>query len=707
MADFILQATLSNLIVSAMLAAIAWYIQKRHQAAPLANLLWIMVLLKMVTPPLFDIPLLEVEAIAGADSSAAIVPAASELENLSPADVTLENLTAAESAPSFWLLNHLPLLGYTWIVASAALLALSLYRIIKFHVCLRRQLSPPPAQLTRMLCQTADAIGLGRLPRMAITQANISPFVWWSGGRPLIVIPRLAIDGLSREELRLILAHELAHVKRHDFYVRWLEWLSGLALWWNPVLWVARRQLRTTEEIACDAMVIQSLRPTRQKYARSLLNMAELLTASTLRPPAVASAINSGGMLEQRLTMIITQTNRKLSGRACLAVFMLAIGILPLGLVYAQDYEAIQKRLGQAVKAGEISRGQAGAMLDALKGERGRDARQDSDQDMEARKNRYIEGVKKIEEMVKEGKVSKEDAEKRLGQMRARMFPSKDGAKDSKRAKGRSNADQEMEYSKREYMAAAEKIERMFKEGKVSKEDAEKRLDQMRKKMFPERGTTKAKIGYPLRDKNTEEASKREYMAAAEKIEAMVKEGKVSKEDAEKRLGQMRARMFPSKGKAQDKPQDRGKAKNKAKVDADMDARKQRYMEGVRYMEGAVKAGRLSKEDAEKRLIELRKAMFPEAGKKSKLDPKKPKTDADMEAKKRGYMERVRRIEAAVEAGQVSKENAEKRLIELRKALFPETGDQAGEKANEKANSESDEKANGQRRRRLLRRNGG
>ena len=51
MADFILQATLSNLLVSAILAAIAWFIQKRYRAASLANLLWIMVLIKMITPP--------------------------------------------------------------------------------------------------------------------------------------------------------------------------------------------------------------------------------------------------------------------------------------------------------------------------------------------------------------------------------------------------------------------------------------------------------------------------------------------------------------------------------------------------------------------------------------------------------------------------------------------------------------------------------
>ncbi|MCH2179884.1 MAG: hypothetical protein MK106_13880 [Mariniblastus sp.] len=63
MADFLFQATLSNLIVSSLLAIAAYFIQRRYQAARLANVLWIMVVIKMVTPPLHPIALLAVEPI--------------------------------------------------------------------------------------------------------------------------------------------------------------------------------------------------------------------------------------------------------------------------------------------------------------------------------------------------------------------------------------------------------------------------------------------------------------------------------------------------------------------------------------------------------------------------------------------------------------------------------------------------------------------
>ena len=637
MADFILQATLSNLLVSAILAAIAWFIQKRYRAASLANLLWIMVLIKMITPPLFAIPLLEVGAIAAHNPVA--VPAAAELEDHLVANTTTDSRPVPESAAGTRGPVWLPGLAYAWVLISALLLAISLLRVIRFHYCLQRQLLPATEALSKLVRQVANQIGIRRLPRVVISQANLSPFVWWTGGRPLVVIPQLAIEGLAGDELRLIVAHELAHVKRRDYYVRWLEWLSGIALWWNPVLWVARRQLRTTEEIACDAMVVETIGAPRQQYARSLLNMAELLTTSTLRPPAVASAINSGGILEKRLTMIVSQTNLKLSNWMCLAVFLLAIGVLPIGLVYAQDYEAVQKRLVEAVKSGEISRAQAGAMLETLKGTD--KAKRGGDRDMEALRRRYQEGARRIEAAVEAGEVSKEDAEKRLIEMRKAMFPTPD------QDKAKRGNDPDMEALKRRYQEGARRIEAAVEAGKVSKEDAEKRLIEMRKAMFPETGT-KSK----LRD-------------------------------------------------------NKSKTKN-GKEMASLEARKKIFQQSEKIILDAVKSGKVSEKDAKKRLGQMRADMFPEFEDKSKGGNNKDKAgkekvDRQMEGKKNRYMKAAAGIEAEVKAGKISKEDAEKRLGEMRKAMFPETNAKADDQADPKA----DEKADGQRRRRLFRRNGG
>ena len=601
MADFILHATLSNLLVSALLAAVAWIIQQRYQSATLANLLWVMVLLKMVTPPLFALPLLEVTSIAGHNSSstlAAGMPTTLPQDSLSVTNgaglPALTTQPAAEPVPwPAWF-------GSAWLVVSALLLVLSLVQILRFHAYLKRQLLPAPKSLLRLGRHVARQVGINRLPRIATTRANISPFVWWSGGRPLVVVPRLAIDGLSKDDLQMVLAHELIHLKRGDHYIRWLEWLTGLTLWWNPVLWVARRQLRTTEEIACDGLVIQSLRATPRNYAGSLLNMAELLTTSTTRPPSVASAINSGGTLEKRLTMILKPTTTKLSAWVTLTVVATAASLFPLGLVYAQDYEAIQKRLGQAVKSGEISRAEAGVMLQALK-EAGKVRQEKTSPDKE-----YAQAVERLKAAVEAGKVTEDQAEQRLKMMAERL-----------RERGQPKTERGVEAKKREYMAAAEKIEWMVKEGKVSKADAEKRLSQMRKKMFPERTTPELKIGVPA-TKEAEEIRKKRYMEGVRKMEAAVEAGEVSKEAANKRLSEMRKRMFPERATPELKVGVRLPTK------ATQEIQKKEYRAAEEKILEMVKAGKISKEDADKRLIEMRKKMFP----KSKVDPQKSKDDS-------------------------------------------------------------------------------
>ncbi len=312
--------------------------------------------------------------------------------------------------------------------------------------------------------------------------------------------------------------------------------------------------------------------------------------------------------------MIVSQTNLKLSNWMCLAVFLLAIGVLPIGLVYAQDYEAVQKRLVEAVKAGEISRAQAGAMLETLKGSD--KSRQGGDRDMEALKRRYPERVRRIEAAVEAGEVSKEDAEKRLIEMRKAMFP-ETGTKSKLR-------DNKSKTKNGKEMASLEARKKVFQQSEKIIQDA-------------------------------------------------VKSGKISKEDAEKRLGQMRADMFPE---FEDKSKG-GNNKDKAgkeKVDRQMEGKKNRYMKAAAGIEAEVKAGKISKEDAEKRLIEMRKAMFPATDQ----DKAKRGGDPDMEAALEGlYIPQV-----------------SKRPTEMVKAML-------------QLKAEADEKAAGQRRRRLFPRNGG
>ncbi len=663
MIDYILQMTLSNLLVALALAFVALVLQRRYRANALANVVWVMVLLKLLSPPLVSLPLVEVESLVntvGATLTHSVAAEAGGLADVVISDAAELNLQNANTEEQGLVGNGgiissqaIVSMGVVWAGVTALLLIVSLFRIIRFHIQIHRQAKSVEPRIRQLGNQVAATLGLQKMPCIAVLPANISPFVWWVGGKPQIFLSQLAIDQLQPTELRMVLAHEMVHIRRFDHYVRWLEWFSAAVLWWNPVMWVARQQLRATEEIACDETVIRLAGIAKFDYANSLLKMAEILAKSTNRPPTVASEFNSGGILEKRLKMIISNEQLGISQGMRMLTIVLAVCIFPVGLVYAQDYGAVQRRLIEAVKAGELSREQVAPMMEAMK-------KSKSEQSDEATSRElYAAGAKRIEAAIESGRISKDDGEKRLAEMRKKMFPARDiGDAKSDRVDG-----DNMDQRESRYVAGAKRIEAAIKSGKISEVEGKNRLAEMRKQMSPDRDKGDAKSDRA--EGGDMEVRKRRYMAAAEEIERAVEAGKMSKQEAEKTLIEMRKEMFPARRKS-DAKSDR--VVEGVFYDKDMEALKRRYMKGAEEIEMAVEAGKISKEDAEKKLLGMRKQMFPEREKGAAKSERAK--GGDMEARKRRYMAGAEEIEAAVEAGKMSKEDAKKKINEMREKMF-------------------------------------
>ena len=479
MVDYLVAATLSNLLVSTILAALAWVVQRKIASPRLMNLLWAVVLIKLVTPPIVAIPALIVPSVAGSNipASAGMVtnhivtdhdarPGAILDKNFVSVDRSLNDLTASPSTVVKLSAARLTLV--VWMVVSAILLAVSAVRILRFHWLLLAT-ARVHQELSRGLASSVSRqFGLRKAPNILVTSANITPFVWWMAGRGIIVVSSRATQELDQADLRFILTHEMAHIKRRDHWFRWLEWLSLIAFWWNPIMWWARRELRDSEEMACDQLVLQTAKSEVNQYAHSLLNMAELLTSQAIRLPVLASAINSGGNLEKRLNVMM-------NGRSWIApvalrtvVVVMAMCIFPLGFVYAQDLEAVQRRLGGAVEAGELSLGQANLMMETLRHSSHRDS------DLGSKEHRYMQFTKEIKAAVKVGKLSEEEAEEKLIAVRREMFEMKRGDE----GEGR-----ELKEKKRRYEQATRKIKEAHQAGELS----EKLIDLQREFFGEER----------------------------------------------------------------------------------------------------------------------------------------------------------------------------------------------------------------------------
>ena len=124
-------------------------------------------------------------------------------------------------------------------------------------------------------------------------------FLW-----PRLLLPHALLDSASRDELRYIFLHELAHLKRRDILTGWLAYVLMAVHWFNPVLWWARRRHVADRELACDACVLSVLeRDERRAYGHAILDQYER-SRSFVWSPDLAGVLEGNTNIERRITMI-------------------------------------------------------------------------------------------------------------------------------------------------------------------------------------------------------------------------------------------------------------------------------------------------------------------------------------------------------------------------------------------------------------------
>lgn len=216
-----------------------------------------------------------------------------------------------------------------WGVGSVLAFALLLGRCLRF-----RRIPGAATAASRELADTAASfsaqLGLPKCPRILVADVCIPPLVWGMSLWPVIVLPRTLLETLNTDQQRAVLMHELAHVRRRDHIVRWVEAIVLAVFWWNPLAWWARRGLREAEEECCDAWVVWALPESRKAYGQALLKTVEFLTESP-RMPVVAGTAFGGSPFKRRIEMILNRpASRTMSRSSCALVVLLAAAVLPV-----------------------------------------------------------------------------------------------------------------------------------------------------------------------------------------------------------------------------------------------------------------------------------------------------------------------------------------------------------------------------------------
>jgi beta-lactamase regulating signal transducer with metallopeptidase domain/protocatechuate 3,4-dioxygenase beta subunit len=150
-----------------------------------------------------------------------------------------------------WKLSLSAQFMLAWFVAIGLLLARLIHSQWKFRDCVRNLAAIEESQLPVDLQELRTETGVRQTWRIVECDEVTVPAVW-GFFRPTIILPRGLMTSLTPQQIRWVLLHELAHIRRRDLAVDALQRCASVLHFFNPAVWVANRIARHLREYACD-----------------------------------------------------------------------------------------------------------------------------------------------------------------------------------------------------------------------------------------------------------------------------------------------------------------------------------------------------------------------------------------------------------------------------------------------------------------------
>src|SRR3954466_3682951 len=320
MSFFSLPAVLDLVAKASIILAVTGLVAAalRHASASARHFVWTLGLVSaLIAPalsvalPRWELPIVRVAAPAPVVGRPA--PVARSSQDLLPKGgryVEPKSREAASLPPeggSYLVSSELPswpaLALIVWVIGAAAIVARMLLGLIAVQWMSRRTPVVTDAPWLAEARSLAADLGL-RGVRFLRGARGTMPMAWGIV-RASVLVPADA-DTWPAHRVRVVLLHELAHVKRRDCLTHLVAQLTCAAYWFNPLAWMAARHLRSERERACDDLVLAA--GTRgSDYADQLLDIARVMNAG--RFPAVLAgaslAMAKRSQLEGRLMAIL------------------------------------------------------------------------------------------------------------------------------------------------------------------------------------------------------------------------------------------------------------------------------------------------------------------------------------------------------------------------------------------------------------------
>jgi ankyrin repeat protein/beta-lactamase regulating signal transducer with metallopeptidase domain len=297
-------------LLTVVVAVITFVLRRR--TAHLRYLLWLMVLVKCLVPPLYAIPLRVLPPSAQGGKLNPMTQADRAVDSSPDTEATASEASAAHvqgrarptqrSQIDENQLSAGAWLGIIWSIGAVAYTMMNLLRAARGHHWLRKTRQSLPTTVKAEASRMLSAYGIRKPPKIWMVEGVGQPFVWGVLRGDIYVPPGFfAVE--NREHRRCILAHEMSHVLRLDSSVNLLQCLAQALFWFHPFVWWANKEISREREKSCDEMVVARFGAPAKDYCSAMVE--QLALRNSTRPvPSLAVAGPVKNIEERVKTML-------------------------------------------------------------------------------------------------------------------------------------------------------------------------------------------------------------------------------------------------------------------------------------------------------------------------------------------------------------------------------------------------------------------
>jgi beta-lactamase regulating signal transducer with metallopeptidase domain len=237
--------------------------------------------------------------VTGASGEFVVGPSPGGRLNEKPVTPSAGSLQPARGgSPAERAAHLLPWLTLVWLAGVMLLSMRTLGGLVLAHRMKLRGARPVSGLWRERAAEIARQLSVsGPVKVLESSLVSVPTAVGWL--RPAILLPASAFTGLTPQQLEAVLAHELAHVRRHDYLVNVLQNGVEILLFYHPAVWWVSRQIRAEREHVCDDMAV-GVTGDALTYARALTRIERLRNTA----PRLAIAAD-GGSLRSRVSRLV------------------------------------------------------------------------------------------------------------------------------------------------------------------------------------------------------------------------------------------------------------------------------------------------------------------------------------------------------------------------------------------------------------------